>query len=192
MKQALLYHVDAFADRPFSGNPAAVCVLSEARDEQWMQHAAAEMNLSETAFLHPDGAVFQLRWFTPTIEVALCGHATLASAHILWETGRLTSESAAQFHTKSGLLTCTRRGAEVEMNFPARHCRDCCAGRTGVSRESNQRIVPLKTPEQLEHARELLRESTAEIQSTASNSSCVEPSRRRAVRVERDDRLLRV
>jgi PhzF family phenazine biosynthesis protein len=120
MTRPRLYHVDAFADRPFSGNPAAVCLLSEGQDEQWMQSVAAEMNLSETAFVLPDGPAFQLRWFTPKVEVALCGHATLASAHVLWETGRLGSESAAQFHTKSGLRSCTRTGAEIEMDFPAR------------------------------------------------------------------------
>ena len=78
--------VDAFTDRPFSGNPAAVCVLPEARDEAWMQNVAKEMNLSETAFLvRRDDGAYDLRWFTPAIEVALCGHATLASAHALWE-----------------------------------------------------------------------------------------------------------
>lgn len=85
-----LYQVDAFTDRPFAGNPAAVCLLPEPRDARWMQDVAREMNLSETAFLDPvDGGGFNLRWFTPAIEVELCGHATLASAHVLWATGRL-------------------------------------------------------------------------------------------------------
>src|SRR5688572_17137017 len=81
---ASLFHVAAFADKPFSGNMAAVCLLPGAVDEKWMQSFAGDMNLSETAYLHrrPDG--FSLRWFTPTVEVALCGHATLAAAHVLW------------------------------------------------------------------------------------------------------------
>src|SRR5215217_203441 len=101
--------VDAFADRPFAGNPAAVCVLDAARDEQWMKNVAMEMNLSETAFLHPEDGGYRLRWFTPTVEVALCGHATLASAHVLWETGVLRPDEQARFHTKSGLLTADRK-----------------------------------------------------------------------------------
>jgi PhzF family phenazine biosynthesis protein len=111
--------VDAFTDRPFAGNPAAVCVLSEPRDEQWMAAVAREMNLSETAFLvrRPDG--FSLRWFTPAIEVALCGHATLASAHVLWEEKHLRPGEQARFHTKSGLLTADRRGEWIELDFPA-------------------------------------------------------------------------
>ena len=112
--------VDAFTDKPFSGNPAAVCVLSAPRDEEWMQAVAREMNLSETAFLVPRAGEYALRWFTPTIEVALCGHATLASAHVLWETGQLAHDAQARFHTRSGLLTATRRGAWIELDFPAR------------------------------------------------------------------------
>jgi PhzF family phenazine biosynthesis protein len=113
-------HVDAFTDKPFAGNPAAVCLLAGPADERWMQNVAAEMNLSETAFLHPENDGYRLRWFTPVVEVALCGHATLASAHVLWETGRLDSTAPARFHTLSGLLTCTRTGDGIEMNFPAR------------------------------------------------------------------------
>src|SRR5688500_12340795 len=97
--------VDAFADRPFSGNPAAVCVLEEPRSEAWMQAVAAEMNLSETAFLSKTADGYDLRWFTPAVEVDLCGHATLASAHVLWETGALRPEQQARFYTRSGLLT---------------------------------------------------------------------------------------
>jgi PhzF family phenazine biosynthesis protein len=112
--------IDAFADRPFAGNPAAVCVLPEARDAVWMQSVAREMNLSETAFLvrQPDG--YQLRWFTPAAEVDLCGHATLASAHALWEEGHLKSGEQARFHTRSGLLTADRDGDWIEMDFPAK------------------------------------------------------------------------
>ena len=113
-------HVDAFTDTPFRGNPAAVCVLPAPRDERWMQDVAREMNLSETAFLHgaPDG--WSLRWFTPTVEVTLCGHATLASAHVLWEDSDLPRDRQARFHTKSGLLTADRRGAWIELDFPAK------------------------------------------------------------------------
>ena len=114
-----LFIVDAFARNPFAGNPAAVCLLPGPRDAEWMRQVAREMNLSETAFLHPDGEDFQLRWFTPTVEVDLCGHATLASAHILWETGTLAREHTARFHTRSGLLTATRRDDSIELDFPA-------------------------------------------------------------------------
>lgn len=118
-----LWIVDAFAEKPFTGNPAAVCLLDAARDAAWMQHVAAEMNLSETAFVSPrangeDG--FDLRWFTPTVEVDLCGHATLASAHVLWELRRLDRERIARFHTKSGWLTAATHGAEIELDFPAK------------------------------------------------------------------------
>lgn len=115
-----IWQVDAFTDTPFSGNPAAVCSLRAPRDEGWMQQVAREMNLSETAFLAPredDG--FDLRWFTPAVEVDLCGHATLASAHVLWETGAVPAAEAARFHTRSGVLTATRRDGQIEMDFPA-------------------------------------------------------------------------
>lgn len=114
-----IFQVDAFTDRAFAGNPAAVCILEEPRDEAWMQNLAQEMNLSETAFLRKQEDGFGLRWFTPTVEVALCGHATLASAHILWETGILASKEQARFHTLSGLLTAERKGDWIELNFPA-------------------------------------------------------------------------
>src|SRR6266571_1749936 len=100
-----IVQVDAFTNRPFAGNPAAVCVLPAARDEGWMQAVASEMNLSETAFLHREGDGWRLRWFTPSVEVALCGHATLASAHVLWQTGQLARAATARFYTESGLLT---------------------------------------------------------------------------------------
>ena len=119
---APLFQVDAFASAPFTGNPAAVCLLEEPADPAWMQAVAAEMNLSETAFVHALGGEagrFELRWFTPTVEVDLCGHATLASAHVLWETRRLATEVAALFETRSGVLTATRAGDDVELDFPA-------------------------------------------------------------------------
>jgi PhzF family phenazine biosynthesis protein len=112
-------HVDAFASRAFAGNPAAVCLLPEPRDAAWMQSVAREMNLSETAYLVRRSDGFDLRWFTPTVEVDLCGHATLASAHVLWETGALGERETARFHTRSGLLTAERRGGWIEMVFPA-------------------------------------------------------------------------
>jgi len=114
-----IFQVDAFTHRAFAGNPAAVCILPEPRDDSWMQNLAREMNLSETAFVqkHDDG--FGLRWFTPTVEVALCGHATLASAHVLWETGMLAENEGARFQTLSGLLTAKRKGPWIELNFPA-------------------------------------------------------------------------
>ena len=114
-----IYQVDAFTDRPFAGNPAAVCLLPEARDPAWMQNVAREMNLSETAFLVKREDGYDLRWFTPAVEVDLCGHATLASAHILWETGELLPDQAARFYTHSGLLTATLAGDRIEMDFPA-------------------------------------------------------------------------
>jgi predicted PhzF superfamily epimerase YddE/YHI9 len=115
-----LYVVDAFASRPFTGNPAAVCLLEGPADDAWMQAVAAEMSLSETAFVRPLEESFELRWFTPTTEVELCGHATLASAHVLWETRSLQPEDRARFHTRfRGLLTVKRAGDAIEMDFPA-------------------------------------------------------------------------
>jgi PhzF family phenazine biosynthesis protein len=112
--------VDAFTDTAFSGNPAAVCLLPAPRDEGWMQNVAREMNLSETAFLVRQADGYSLRWFTPSVEVALCGHATLASAHVLWEDGHLPSAQQARFHTQSGLLTGDRAGEWIELDFPAK------------------------------------------------------------------------
>ncbi len=117
-----IVQVDAFTAAAFAGNPAAVCVLPEAREDGWMQRVASEMNLSETAFLRrrtAPGDGYELRWFTPAVEVDLCGHATLASAHVLWETGRLSPAETARFHTRSGLLTAVRRGEWIELDFPA-------------------------------------------------------------------------
>jgi PhzF family phenazine biosynthesis protein len=114
-----IVQVDAFSDRPFGGNPAAVCVLSAEADGAWMQSVAAEMNLSETAFLYPTAAGYHLRWFTPTTEVNLCGHATLASAHVLWREGHLPPDQTARFHTRSGLLTADLEGDWITLNFPS-------------------------------------------------------------------------
>ncbi|HXY20518.1 MAG TPA: PhzF family phenazine biosynthesis protein [Gemmatimonadales bacterium] len=119
MSQSIVV-VDAFTDRPFAGNPAAVCVLARPAEEAWMQSVAREMNLAETAFLCPEADGYRLRWFTPVAEVALCGHATLGSAHHLWESGAAPSTEPLRFHTKSGLLTATRRGSWIELDFPAK------------------------------------------------------------------------
>jgi PhzF family phenazine biosynthesis protein len=112
--------VDAFTNRPFSGNPAAVCVLPEAKPDQWLRDIAREMNLSETAFLTPRNGEYNLRWLTPAVEVDLCGHATVASAHVLWEDGHLPEGRQARFQTRSGLLTADRREEWIELNFPAK------------------------------------------------------------------------
>ncbi|MBW3598139.1 MAG: PhzF family phenazine biosynthesis protein [Planctomycetes bacterium] len=110
--------VDAFTGKPFAGNPAAVCLLEGPADEDWMQQVAAEMNLSETAFVVRRDEFFDLRWFTPRVEVDLCGHATLASAHVLWEERRVEPDQPIRFQTRSGILTCTRAGEWIEMDFP--------------------------------------------------------------------------
>ncbi len=114
-----IVQVDAFTDRAFSGNPAAVCLLDAPREDGWMQNVAREMNLSETAFLIRRDDGFDLRWFTPEVEVDLCGHATLASAHVLWEEEILDKKEPARFHTRSGLLAATRKDGWIEMDFPA-------------------------------------------------------------------------
>jgi PhzF family phenazine biosynthesis protein len=121
-----IFTVDAFTDKPFSGNPAAVCILNEVIYDSVMQSIAYEMNLSETAFLlKPASGTgrqdegYSLRWFTPTAEVDLCGHATLSSAHILWEEGLADTGKPVQFQTKSGLLFAHFKGDKIEMDFPA-------------------------------------------------------------------------
>jgi PhzF family phenazine biosynthesis protein len=115
-----IYQVDAFTEEPFKGNPAGVCLLRGPAEAAWMQSVAAEMNVAETAFPLPEGDGFRLRWFTPKVEVRLCGHATLATAHVLWEQGVLAPDREARFHTLSGLLTARRDGQWVELDFPAR------------------------------------------------------------------------
>ena len=119
MQGIRVLQIDAFTDRPFAGNPAAVCLLEDERDADWMQDVATEMNLSETAFVRPLDDGFELRWFTPVFEVDLCGHATLASAHGLWSEGVVSGAQPIRFHTKSGTLTCTQDGDLIELDFPA-------------------------------------------------------------------------
>src|SRR5947209_7494019 len=111
-----LFHVDAFTDRPFAGNPAAVCLLPSWKEDRWLQAVAGEMNLSETAFLVRQPGHFDLRWFTPKAEVDLCGHATLASAHVLWQQGKTTGNEI-RFSTRSGILTARNKQGEIELNF---------------------------------------------------------------------------
>lgn len=113
------YQADAFTDTPFCGNPAAVCLLSEPLSDAFQQSLAMENNLAETAYLLKEGDAYRLRWFTPLAEVDLCGHATLASAHVLWETGALAPTEQARFQTRSGLLTAERSGDWITLNFPA-------------------------------------------------------------------------
>lgn len=113
-----LYHVDAFTDRLFGGNPAAVCLLKTWPEDRWLAGVAADMNLSETAFLVPEGGGFRLRWFTPAVEVDLCGHATLASAHVLWQSGTAPAGRPITFHTRSGPLTAVPAGDLIELDFP--------------------------------------------------------------------------
>ena len=122
-----IIQVDAFTNKPFAGNPAAVCLLSGEKDDRWLQQVALEMNLSETAFLLWKRGGFSLRWFTPTVEIALCGHATLASAHVLWENDYLEPDEQARFYTLSGLLTANRRDDWIEMDFPAKGSRPVSA-----------------------------------------------------------------
>jgi PhzF family phenazine biosynthesis protein len=114
--------VDAFTEAPFAGNPAVVVLLAEPSDEGWMQSLARELGVSETAFVTPrpcDGGAFGLRWFTPAVEVDLCGHATLASAHALWQEEWVPAGAPIRFHTRSGVLSAARREPWIELDFPA-------------------------------------------------------------------------
>lgn len=115
-----IFQVDAFTSKPFAGNPAAVCLLEDRRTDAWMQSLGAEMNLSETAIVarREENNAFDLRWFTPTVEVDLCGHATLAAAHVLWEAGLVATDQFISFHTRSGVLTATKRHGMIELDFP--------------------------------------------------------------------------
>ena len=112
----IIFQVDAFTSTPFSGNPAVVCLLNEPRDDRWLQYVAREMNVPATAFLRWQKGGFDLRWFTPTVEIDLCGHATLASAHIMWELEYLRPDEKATFYTLSGPLVAERREDLIELN----------------------------------------------------------------------------
>jgi len=124
-----IFQVDSFTAEPFKGNPAGVCLLETTRPDSWMQNIAMEMNMSETAFILKEQNGFRLRWFTPATEVSLCGHATLASAHILWEQNILKPEKKATFYTKSGELAASKTGDLIELDFPARNMESASASR---------------------------------------------------------------
>lgn len=113
-----IFQVDAFTNQLFHGNPAAVCLLNTAQPNAWMQSVAQEMNLSETAFLLPEPEGYRLRWFTPAVEVDLCGHATLASAHVLWESGQVKPQQPVIFYSRSGVLTARQKQDWIELDFP--------------------------------------------------------------------------
>lgn len=140
MKQAIV-QVDSFTKQAFRGNPAAVCVLSSPQDEGWMQSVAQEMNLSETAFLIKQDQSYNLRWFTPATEVPLCGHATLASAHVLWTEGYASTGQELRFKTKSGILTAKYQDDWIELNFPANRSQDI----PPITKLADALGVPLKT-----------------------------------------------
>lgn len=140
MKQAII-QVDSFSNKVFGGNPAAVCVLSSPQDDRWMQLVAQEMNLSETAFLIKQDQSYSLRWFTPTTEVPLCGHATLASAHVLWTEGYASTGQEIQFETKSGTLTAKYQDDWIELNFPVNRSQDI----PPITKLGDALGVPLKT-----------------------------------------------
>ena len=154
-----LFGIDAFTDEPFRGNPAAVCLLEAPADEDWMQHVAAEMNLSETAYVHPQDGAYGLRWFTPTAEVQLCGHATLASAHVLWATSRVPSTDAITFQTRwKGALTASVRDDGIAIDFPAAPSTPCEAPR-GLSAALGAEIAACAVND-LHHVVELADDST--------------------------------
>lgn len=154
-----IFQVDAFTDRPFAGNPAAVVLLDEQCPDEWMQAMAAEINLSETAFLLRKGNCFGLRWFTPTVEVKLCGHATLASAHVLWEDEIIKEGDAIRFDTKSGLLKASRNSGWIEMDFPSLPAEECSppgwlSKAVGVEpmyvgRSSSDYLIEVETPDEV-------------------------------------------
>ncbi|HQR09612.1 MAG TPA: PhzF family phenazine biosynthesis protein [Gemmatales bacterium] len=125
MKTIPIFLVDSFAGEPFKGNPAGVVVLEQPADAAWMQKVAMEMNQAETAFIVPLEKGFGLRWFTPTVEVDLCGHATLASAHILWKLHTVPKDQTISFETRSGWLHCTRQEQLIQLDFPAKVVEPC-------------------------------------------------------------------
>lgn len=114
-----IYVIDAFTGKPFGGNPAAVCLLDAPRPDEWLQGVAGEMNHTATAYLLPQDDGYKVRWFTATAELALCGHGTLASAHLLWETGRVPASQPIRFYSPGGLLTARRAGETIVLDFPA-------------------------------------------------------------------------
>lgn len=157
-----IYQVDAFTAEPYRGNPAAVCLLDKAADEGWMQDVAAEMNLSETAFIFPEGDGYRLRWFTPKSEVKLCGHATLATAHVLFREKGVAQDRPIKFYTLSGLLTAGLADGMIELDFPASPVVACeappgLAGALGVrpvfvGRGDDDYLVEVATEEEVREA----------------------------------------
>ena len=158
-----LIQIDDFTSEPFKGNPAAVCFLDGVRDDRWMASVASEMNLSETAFLLPLDGNWSLRWFTPTVEVDLCGHATLAAAHAIWSEN-ISSDSDLHFHTRSGVLTATRDGDFIELDFPAKREEPIAApaglldalgttNATYIGRNQFDYIVELPSEDEVRHLR---------------------------------------
>lgn len=160
-----IVQVDAFTNQPFKGNPAAVCVMDGPADEDWMQKVALEMNLSETAFLYPLNGGYSLRWFTPGAEVELCGHATLASAHVLFGDGHVPSDGSIRFVTRhSGELLVTRAGNRLQMDFPVlpvtkaevpEGLQDALGAKiveAGSTQSESKLIVELESAEQLRRA----------------------------------------
>ena len=125
MKTLPLFQVDAFADEPFTGNPAAVCLLEDMLSDEELQNIAMEMNLSETAFVLPIDDGFRLRWCTPKKEVDLCGHATLAASHVIWTNGIVPTKDPIEFQTRSGKLVATMTNGEIELNFPSQPSSPC-------------------------------------------------------------------
>src|SRR4026209_369008 len=120
-----LWLIDAFTDTPFAGNPAGACLMDEEKPDAWMQSVALEMNQAETAFLLKQEDGYGLRWFTPTVEVELCGHATLARAPFLWHPKKLKARETARFHTRSGPLTARKKGDWILTDFPATPAEPC-------------------------------------------------------------------
>ena len=181
MNSIRYWQIDAFADRAFSGNPAAVCWLETEAGPTWMQSVAAELNLSETAFVSRRGTDFDLRWFTPTIEVDLCGHATLATAYSLWSEGLAQRDQPIRFHTRSGVLTCRSSDDYIELDFPAAPPKEIAASSNlldalGVSHawvgdSTFYRLVVVQSAEEVRRMQpdfvELLKEKTLGIIVTA-------------------------
>jgi len=164
-----LMTIDAFTAEPFRGNPAGVCFLDGPRPDAWMQQVACEMNLSETAFLLREGDAWRLRWFTPATEVPLCGHATLASAHALWSTGRLGETEEVRFETRSGRLVARRDGEAIAMDFPALP------------------VVPSELPEPIRQALGATPVSVARTHRAQEQNSVVELDSERVVRELKPD-----
>ncbi|WP_069659441.1 PhzF family phenazine biosynthesis protein [Arcticibacter eurypsychrophilus] len=162
MKNIKFYQVDAFTNQPFKGNPAAICILEEELSTATMLQIAAENNLAETAFVQKSADGFNLRWFTPTVEVHLCGHATLATSHILWQEGILQTNETARYHTLSGLLIAKKKGEWIEIDLPAQENRPVEVPEEVLAAlhvqpirtaYSDRYIIELQTPEEVVNAK---------------------------------------